>query len=177
MPPKKPTTAPPKKVPVNDNKDSDPAAKKAATKKPKEVVIKMSHLMDSGMMYVLPFAYGLYMGHDPRRLVIGFVIQALVFVALVFTVYGPFYPSSFHRAWDLVYRYQDLKTADVMQWDANPVVAVSEVDAPPPDSRWRWFLRLVLRKGSGFHLLVALSTVESAFVAVPLVLISSYYVM
>ncbi|ORY49528.1 hypothetical protein BCR33DRAFT_713832 [Rhizoclosmatium globosum] len=178
--------APKKSVPPKTAGSSSPAAStsssKPETKKneqpPKEFVLKMSHLMDSGLMFFIPFGYGLYMGHDPLRLAIGFGLQALVFIVLTVTVYGPFYPSSFHRAWDLVYRYQDLKTSDVMLWDSTPVVDVTKVaDAPPPNAKFRWILRLVLRKASGFHLLVALSSIDSAFFAIPLVTMSSYYMM
>ncbi|KAJ3029020.1 UNVERIFIED_CONTAM: hypothetical protein HDU68_000316 [Siphonaria sp. JEL0065] len=167
----------PKASLAKDAKPKKSDAKEASPAAP-EFVLKMSHLMDTGLMYIIPYAFGLYMGHDPIRLVIGFVLQSLVFVFLTVTVYGPFYPSSFYRAWDLVYRYQDLKTDSVMTWDSTPTVDVSTVkDAPPPNSIIRWLIRLVLRKGSGFHLLVSLSSIDSAFFAIPLVTMVAYYLM
>ncbi|KAJ3242652.1 hypothetical protein HDU78_001321 [Chytriomyces hyalinus] len=142
--------------------------------KDREFVLKMSHIMDAGLMYVPPFAYGMYLGHTPLRLAIGFVLQAISFAVLCVTVYGPFYPSSFYRAWDLVYRYQDLKCSDALVWDTLKPPA--NVEAPAPTAMLRWLLRLVLRKGSGFHLVLCLTS-NNAFVVVPLVLIASYYFM
>ncbi|KAI9350315.1 hypothetical protein BDR26DRAFT_852182 [Obelidium mucronatum] len=168
---------PPKPTPKKKTKVEKEGTKDVKTAAP-EFVLKMSHLMDTGLMYIIPFGYGLYMGYEPLRLVIGFVLQALAFLVLSVTVYGPFYPSSFHRAWDLVYRYQDLKTDDVMTWDSTPKVDVNTItDAPSPNAMLKWFIRLILRKGSGFHLFVALSSIDSAFVAIPLVTMVSYYLM
>ncbi|KAJ3111670.1 hypothetical protein HK100_002608 [Physocladia obscura] len=134
---------------------------KTVKSEPPVITLKVSHLMDSGFMFIIPLVYGYFLGYNPVRLIIGIV-------------YGPFYPTSFYRAWDLVYRFQDLKSKDVMEWDSLPVEGIA---APPKTAMLRWLLRLILRKASGFHVLFSLSTIHNAFIAIPIITFASYYIM
>ncbi|KAJ3192650.1 hypothetical protein HDU67_005393, partial [Dinochytrium kinnereticum] len=112
---------------------------------------------------VIPFIYGISIGHDPIRLVIGFAIQSLILLLVAVVVYSPLHRNRFYYAWDISYR---------RSMGASWV----EQDKPRGLSVGAWLWTLVARKGSSFHLVVALMAGKMTL-AIPVVLVGNYWVM
>ncbi|KAJ3154465.1 hypothetical protein HK101_001671 [Irineochytrium annulatum] len=189
---------------VNFAADADAAARKKAQKDAggREISITAAHLSDSGLLCrlmpsakgfgcltdgtlslgdVIPYLVGLYQGHDPARLLVAFILQALVFPLMAYTLYFLFFPTEYYNAWDLTYR-RDLAQYKLKR-DEERLLGIGPEDpkaTPKPAQAswpvWRWVLLILMRKGSGFHLLLTMA-IDRPAVAIPMSALGAYYGM
>ncbi|KAJ3110095.1 hypothetical protein HDU96_006907 [Phlyctochytrium bullatum] len=152
---------------IADGSSAPAAAATAAAghKKSSPLPLSPSFITDTGAMYMIPLAAGLAAGHSLINLLLCFAIQSLFFPLVAIAIYMPLFGTRFYYVWDVVYRRRHAATWKTEQ--SKTIDGLSWIG---------WILVLMLRKGSSFHLLLAI-TAGKAFVAIPFVIVANYWIL